>query len=163
MSFSYLLPDGFRSESSREATISTGVTKTSLSSLPMFLDSSGAATCSRTLRYSVTTSSRWRVQLMERGIALIDFVNVDSMVQVHGNSSIFATFLHQFPHTYQQTTRVLAWEAVTPIPRQQPAKLRRSSRTTTLNSWYAFWFLHTVYPPLSLRSPRSSSSTFQHL
>jgi len=26
---------------------------------------------------------RWRVQLMERGIDLIDFVNVDSMVQVH--------------------------------------------------------------------------------
>jgi len=26
---------------------------------------------------------RWRVQLMERGITLIDFVNVDSMVQVH--------------------------------------------------------------------------------
>jgi len=26
---------------------------------------------------------RWRVQLMERGVALIDFVNVDSMVQVH--------------------------------------------------------------------------------
>ncbi|KAF9646226.1 CRAL/TRIO domain-containing protein [Thelephora ganbajun] len=26
---------------------------------------------------------RWRVQLMERGITLIDFTNVDSMVQVH--------------------------------------------------------------------------------
>jgi hypothetical protein len=24
---------------------------------------------------------------MERGVALIDFVNVDSMVQVHGNAS----------------------------------------------------------------------------
>jgi hypothetical protein len=26
---------------------------------------------------------RWRVQLMERGIALLDFVNHDQMVQVH--------------------------------------------------------------------------------
>jgi len=31
----------------------------------------------------VTRFIRWRVQLMERGIALIDFVDVDSMVQVH--------------------------------------------------------------------------------
>jgi len=35
---------------------------------------------------------------MERGITLIDFVNVDSMVQVHGNSSIFLVFRHQPPH-----------------------------------------------------------------
>ena len=27
---------------------------------------------------------RWRVGLMERGIALIDFEKIDSMVQVHG-------------------------------------------------------------------------------
>ena len=35
---------------------------------------------------------------MERGITLIDFVNVDSMVQVHGNSSTFSMFLRQPPH-----------------------------------------------------------------
>ena len=29
---------------------------------------------------------------MERGIALIDFVNIDSMVQVHGNASALAAF-----------------------------------------------------------------------
>jgi hypothetical protein len=34
---------------------------------------------------------------MERGIALIDFVNVDSMVQVHGNSALPA-FRSQLPH-----------------------------------------------------------------
>ena len=27
---------------------------------------------------------RWRVGLMEQGIALIDFEKIDSMVQVHG-------------------------------------------------------------------------------
>lgn len=26
---------------------------------------------------------RWRVQLMEKGVKLVDFVNVDSMIQVH--------------------------------------------------------------------------------
>jgi hypothetical protein len=31
---------------------------------------------------------RWRIQLMERGIALIDFVNVDSMVQVHDHTGV---------------------------------------------------------------------------
>jgi len=31
---------------------------------------------------------RWRVQLMERGIALIDFVNIDSMVQVHDHEGV---------------------------------------------------------------------------
>jgi len=44
------------------------------------------------------TSSRWRVQLMERGIALIDFVNVDSMVQVHGNSSVSPRFSPKSPY-----------------------------------------------------------------
>jgi len=27
---------------------------------------------------------RWRVGLMEKGVALIDFEKIDSMVQVHG-------------------------------------------------------------------------------
>ena len=27
---------------------------------------------------------RWRVALMEKGIALIDFENIDQMIQVHG-------------------------------------------------------------------------------
>ena len=61
-----------------------GATKTLLLSLPIFLDSSGATFYSRSLQHLVTTSTRWRVQLMEKGITLIDFVNVDSMVQVHG-------------------------------------------------------------------------------
>ena len=33
----------------------------------------------------MTAYSRWRVRLMEHGIRLIDFVNVDSMVQIDGN------------------------------------------------------------------------------
>lgn len=38
----------------------------------------------------LTGSSRWRVQLMETGIALIDFANIDSMVQVHGTALALA-------------------------------------------------------------------------
>lgn len=34
---------------------------------------------------------RWRVQVMERGVQLIDFVNTDSMVVIHdyNNASLF--------------------------------------------------------------------------
>lgn len=35
---------------------------------------------------------------MERGITLVDFVNVDSMVQVHGNSSALLVHLCKLPH-----------------------------------------------------------------
>lgn len=35
---------------------------------------------------------------MERGITLIDFVNIDSMVQVHGNSSASPCFPLSSPH-----------------------------------------------------------------
>jgi len=35
-------------------------------------------------RRGLTDLYRWRVGLMEKGIALIDFENIDSMVQVHG-------------------------------------------------------------------------------
>ena len=35
---------------------------------------------------------------MERGITSIDFVNVDSMVQVHGKPSVSPSFSTNFPH-----------------------------------------------------------------
>jgi hypothetical protein len=35
-------------------------------------------------RRGLTDLNRWRVGLMEKGIALIDFEKIDSMVQVHG-------------------------------------------------------------------------------
>jgi hypothetical protein len=56
-------------------------TKTLPQSLPMSLGFSGAVICRKA-----------------RGIALIDFVNVDSMVQVHGNTPAFPAFLSQLPH-----------------------------------------------------------------
>ena len=37
-------------------------------------------------------SHRWRVGLMEKGIALIDFEQIDSMVQVHGT---------RLPHSFE--------------------------------------------------------------
>lgn len=45
-----------------------------------FIRSGLAIFCGREL----TNLNRWRVGLMEKGIALIDFEKVDSMVQVHG-------------------------------------------------------------------------------
>lgn len=48
-------------------------------------------------RSQTMTSSRRRVQVVERGIALIDFVNVDSVVQVWGDSSVFPVFLCKLP------------------------------------------------------------------
>ena len=45
-------------------------------------------------------------------------------------------FSSQLSSCYHQTTRVSASEVVMPIPRRRPAKPRRYSRTTTLNSWY---------------------------
>lgn len=35
-----------------------------------------------------TLDCRWRIQLMEKSIALLDFQTLDSMVQVHGKSSL---------------------------------------------------------------------------
>ena len=35
---------------------------------------------------------------MERGIGLIDFVNVDSMVQVHGKCFAYPPLLSQYPY-----------------------------------------------------------------
>ena len=59
---------------------------------------------------------------MERSVALIDFVNVDSMVQVHGNS-----FAPSVPPTnpltpYKQITRVFAQRVTMPTPRRPLAK-----------------------------------------
>jgi len=45
-----------------------------------FIRSGLATFCRREL----TDLNRWRIGLMERGVALIDFEKIDSMVQVHG-------------------------------------------------------------------------------
>ena len=84
---------------------------------------------------------------MERGIALIDFVNVDSMVQVHGSPHHPPRFVVTPLTSRQQTIRALVSEVTMPMLRQRPAKLRRSSRTSTPNSWYVPSVLHTHTDP----------------
>jgi hypothetical protein len=32
---------------------------------------------------------RWRVQFMEKSIQALDFINVDQMIQVHGNLNVY--------------------------------------------------------------------------
>jgi len=107
------------------------------------------------------TSSRWRIQLMERGIALIDFVTVDSMVQVHGNST-FPVFPCQLSHTV--TTD---YEGVSLGSRDANSKAAAGQASKIFQDYYPEFLVSILdssyrYPPSSLRSPRSSSSTFRH-
>ena len=99
---------------------------------------------------------------MERGLALIDFVNVDSMVQVHGNSSTFAVFLRQLPHIVSTD-----YEGVGLGSRDANSKAAAGQASKIFQDYYPellVRILHFPYrdPPSPLHSPRSSSSTFRH-
>ena len=112
-------------------------------------------------RHAITMSLRWRVQLMERGIALIDFVNVDSMVQVHGSSSAFPAFLCQLPDVIPTD-----YEGVGLGSRDANSKAAAGQASKIFQDYYPEFLVRVLgspyrYPSSSLRSSRSSSSTFR--
>lgn len=61
-----------------------GVTKTSNLCLEMFNDSFGMVNSPILAWQQLTMTHSWRVALMEKSVALLDFDNVDQMIQIHG-------------------------------------------------------------------------------
>ena len=100
---------------------------------------------------------------MERGITSIDFVNVDSMVQVHGKSSIPPSFSTNFPYLM-----LTDYEGVGFGSRDANSKAAASQASKIFQDYYPEflarilrfprWCLHSSH-----YSPRSSSSMFRRL
>lgn len=87
---------------------------------------------------------RWRVQLMERGIAAIDFVNVDSMIQIHDHAG--ATLSSRTANT-----KAAATQATTIFQDHYPEFLFKKFyiNVPTLMAWI-FWLFKPIISATTL-------------
>ena len=79
---------------------------------------------------SILSKIRWRVALMEKGIALIDFENIDQMIQVHGKDRyrIYSNLL--------LLTRFKDYEGVGLNSRDANSKKAAATATTIFQDYY---------------------------
>ena len=97
---------------------------------------------------------------MERGIALIDFVNIDSMVQVHGDSYC-PGFLHRPTHIMPTDHEGVGLRSHT-----ANTKAAATQATKIFQDYYPEFLVRVLNYPYSYQpsprcSPRSSTLTFQ--
>ena len=98
---------------------------------------------------------------MERGITLIDFVNIDSMVQVHGNLFPCLVLLSRISHVV-----LTDYEGVGLGSRDANSKAAAGQASKIFQDYYPEFLVRIpgspyMYLPSSLRSSRSSLSTFR--
>ena len=97
---------------------------------------------------------------MERGIALIDFMNIDSMVQIHGNSHS-PVFMCRPTHVVSTDHEGVGLRSHT-----ANTKAAATQATKIFQDYYPEFLVRVLNYPYSYQpsprcSPRSSTLTFQ--